>query len=66
MNINLVSNHIAAMLSPTTILSISMLVSCSRLPESSHFGRWNTKIVYTMTITLIVTGRNSKSCEQNT
>ena len=31
------------MLSLTTILSISMLVLCSRLPESSDFGGRNTK-----------------------
>ena len=67
-NSNLVAVAIILLhiLSPTTILSISMLVSCSRLPESSHFGRWNIKIVYTIAITLIVKGRNFKSCEQNT
>ena len=63
MNINLVgpSSHIATKLSPTTILSIPMLVLCARVPESSHFRRWNTKIVYPVAITVIVTGRNFKS-----
>ena len=53
------------MLSPTTILSISMLVFCSRPPESSDFGGRNTKIVYIIVITVIVHAVISTDAEQN-
>ena len=55
------------MLSPATILSVSMLVSCSssRLPESSDFGDRNIKIVYTVAITVLLRACNFKRCEQS-
>ena len=54
------------MLTPITILPISVLVPCPRLPKSSNFGDWNTKILHSIVITVTMTGRNFKNCRQNT
>ena len=52
------------MLSPTTILSISMLVLRSRLPRSNDFGDQNIKIVLASCYYSDCDGRNFKSYEQ--